>query len=68
MKFDQRLSASLRLPRESSLDIHYLRTARDSSLVVRLKATIFKRRESASYLGASVVEAVKLGSVAGRVF
>ncbi|HEV7700473.1 MAG TPA: hypothetical protein VGO43_09630 [Pyrinomonadaceae bacterium] len=65
---NQRLTASLRLPRESTLAVNYLRTSTGVALVLQLKTTIFKKRNAASYLGSSIVDATRLGNIAGRVY
>jgi len=64
----QRFTASLRLPRETSIQASYMNTVTGPAMLVQLRGSIFKRREAAAFLGAPVAEVNKLSSVAGRVY
>ena len=64
----ERVTATLKLPRWSSLQVNYINTDAGATMLVQLKGTLFRKRESAAYLNAPISEARNFGSVSGRVF
>lgn len=64
----QRVTTSLRLPRETSLQVSYTNTVSGAALLVQLRGAIFKRRNSSEFINAPLSEANSLGSVTGRVY
>ncbi|HEX9962197.1 MAG TPA: SdrD B-like domain-containing protein [Pyrinomonadaceae bacterium] len=64
----QRLSASVRLPRKNLLQISYLQTRGEPTLLVSLRGSLFKKRRAETLLGAPVSEINSYGSFSGRVY
>lgn len=64
----QRLSASVRLPRKNLLQISYLQTRGEPTLLVSLRGSLFKKRGTETVLGAPVSEINSYGSFSGRVY
>jgi hypothetical protein len=64
----QKLSANLRLPRESVLQLNYLDTASGPTILVKLRGLLFRKREANSYLNSLPSERNDYGRISGRVF
>ncbi|MGE3466123.1 MAG: SdrD B-like domain-containing protein [Pyrinomonadaceae bacterium] len=64
----ERLTASLVLPRESSLQVNYIHTKHGSTLLIQLRGTIFRKREAATFMNALPTEVNNFGTVMGRVY
>jgi hypothetical protein len=64
----ERLTGSVKLPRESSLQVNYVNTNAGPTLLVSVRGTIFRRREAASYADASVSVVNSFSTVSGRVY
>lgn len=64
----QRVTTSLRLPRETSLQVSYTNTVSGAAVLVQLRGAIFKRRNSADLVHAPLNEVNSLGSITGRVY
>jgi len=64
----QRLGASVSLPRQASLQVNYYNTNQGATLLVSLRGSIFKRRESASWANLPVSEINSFGKISGRVY
>ncbi len=64
----ERLSASLVLPRQTSLQVNYIQTGSGPTLLVSLRGTLFRRREGRMFLDSPVVEMNSFGRVSGRVY
>jgi hypothetical protein len=62
------LSASVRLPRKNLLQISYLQTRGEPTLLVSLRGSLFKKRRAETLLGAPVSEINSYGSFSGRVY
>lgn len=69
-KFDtyERFSASLNLPRETSLQVNYLQTNSGPTLLFRLRGNLFRKREATAYLNSLQSEVNNFSSVSGRVY
>jgi len=69
-KFDalQRLTAGIRLPRESSLQVSYTHSKSGPTLFVQLRGTLFRRNESSAFLNAPLSEVNNLSRISGRVY
>jgi hypothetical protein len=68
LRMDERLTASLRLPHESSVYLNFVRTSTGTALLVQLKTTLFRKRDAAAYIDSSVAAVAKLGGISGRIF
>ena len=64
----ERVTASLVLPRQTSLQVSYTHTNSGPTLLVQLRGSLFRRKEAAAYMNASTVEANNFGTVTGRVY
>lgn len=64
----ERISATLRLPRQNLLQVSYLQTNAGPTLLVSLRGTLFKKRQADTVLGAPVSEINSYGSFSGRVY
>ena len=62
------MTTSLRLPRETSLQVSYTNTVSGPAVLMQLRGAIFKRRNSSDFINAPLSEANLLGSVTGRVY
>ncbi|MEJ7623868.1 MAG: hypothetical protein WKF34_07725 [Pyrinomonadaceae bacterium] len=64
----ERLSASLSLPRKSSLQISYFHANGSSVVLASLKGTLFRKREASAFLDSPVSSMNEYGKVSGRVY
>jgi hypothetical protein len=64
----ERLSASLVLPRQTSLQVNYVQTGGGPTLLVSLRGTLFHKREGRVFLDSPVTEMNSYGKVSGRVY
>ncbi len=64
----ERVTASLNLPRQSSLQVSYMNSNAGPTLLVSVRGTLFRKKEAAAYLGASISEANSFAAVRGRVY
>ncbi|HEX8736559.1 MAG TPA: SdrD B-like domain-containing protein [Pyrinomonadaceae bacterium] len=64
----QRLNASVRLPRKNLLQISYLQTRGEPTLLVSLRGSLFKKRAAETMLDAPLSEINSYGSFSGRVY
>jgi hypothetical protein len=63
-----RATVSLALPRETSVQVSYLATEHNSTLMVSVRGTIFKKRHSAVLLDTDIGTANSYAGVHGRVY
>lgn len=63
-----RMSASFRLPRDTSVQLNYMQGSAGPVLLVQIKGALFKKRQASTYLNSTPTEVVRLGSVSGRVY
>lgn len=64
----ERLSASLILPRQTSLQVNYFHTNAGATVLVSLRGSLFRRREAIGFLDSPVSEMNSYGKVSGRVY
>jgi hypothetical protein len=64
----ERVTASVRLPRENALQVSYMHTVTGPAVLVQLRGSIFKRREAAAFVNAPVATANSLSTITGRVY
>lgn len=64
----ERLSASLTLPRQTSLEVSYFQSSAGPTLLVSVKGSLFRRREAAAYLGAPTESMNSFAKASGRVY
>ncbi len=64
----EKFTASLQLPRQSSLQLSYIRTITGSTLLVSVRGSLFRKRESGAYLNASASDVNSFAKVSGRVY
>ncbi len=64
----ERLTASLRLPRSTSLQVSYLQTNAGPTLLVGLRGSLFRKRRSDNVFNAPASEMNSYGSFSGRVY
>lgn len=64
----ERLTASLRLPRQTSLQISYTQTNAGPTLMLSLRGSLFRKREAQALGDALPSETNSFGKVAGRVY
>jgi len=64
----ERLSASLNLPKQTSLQVNYYQTGRGSTVLVSLRGSLFRRKESESYVNSPLSAVISYGKVSGRVY
>ncbi|MFL6331975.1 MAG: SdrD B-like domain-containing protein [Pyrinomonadaceae bacterium] len=68
VSLSERLSATLRLPRESALQLSYLQTQGGPTVLVSLRGSLFKKRSAERAADAPVRELGRYGSFSGRVY
>lgn len=68
LTISERLSATLRLPRSTSLQVSYLQTNAGSTLLFSLRGSLFRKRKSENSFNAPVSEMNSYGSFSGRVY
>ena len=64
----ERLSASLILPRQTSLQVNYFHTNSGPTMLVSLRGSLFRRKEASGFLNSPVSEINSYGEVSGRVY
>jgi hypothetical protein len=64
----KRLTATVRLPRQSLLQVSYLQTNAGATVLFSLRGALFKKRQAETVLGAPVSEINSYGSFSGRVY
>lgn len=64
----ERLSATLKLPRMTSLQVSYYQSSNNPTLMVSIKGLLFKKRESENFLASDPSKMNSYGSVSGRVY
>ena len=64
----ERLSATLRLPRSTSLQVSYLQTNAGPTLLVSLRGSLFGKRKSENAFNAPASEMNSYGSFSGRIY
>ena len=64
----ERLTASLQLPREASMQVSYVRTNSGPTLLLSIRGTLFKKREAGIFVDAGIAQANNFSSVSGRVY
>lgn len=64
----ERLTATVRLPRQNLLQVSYLQTNAGSTVLFSLRGSLFKKRQAETVLGAPVSEINSYGSFSGRVY
>ena len=64
----ERLSASIRLPRQTSLQVNYYQTNAGPTMLVSLKGSLFRRKEASAFLDSPASEMNSFGKVSGRVY
>ncbi len=64
----ERLTASVNLPRQTSLQVNYYQTGQGPTLMVSLRGSLFKKREAQMFLDSPAAEMNSYGKVSGRVY
>ncbi len=64
----ERITASLTLPRQTSLQVSYMNTNAGPTLLVSIKGSLFRKRESSAFLNAPLSEVNSFAKVSGRVY
>ena len=64
----ERLTASVVLPRQTSLQVSYIQTNAGPTLLVSVRGTLFRKREAAAFLNASASDINSFAKVSGRVY
>ncbi|MBP7416656.1 MAG: hypothetical protein KA831_08385 [Pyrinomonadaceae bacterium] len=64
----ERITASLTLPRQTSLQVSYMNTNAGPTLLVSIKGSLFRKRESSVFLNAPLSEVNSFAKVSGRVY
>ena len=64
----ERLSASVNLPRQTSLQVNYYQTDQGPTLLVTVRGSLFKKREARAFLDSPASEMNSYGKVSGRVY
>lgn len=64
----QRLSASVKLPRHTSLQVNYYQTNAGPTILINLKGSLFRRKEAEGFLESPVGEMNSFGKISGRVY
>jgi hypothetical protein len=68
LSLSERLSATLRLPRESALQLSYLQTRGGPTVLLSLRGSLLKKRSAGRAADAPVRELSQYGSFSGRVY
>jgi len=63
-----RFSASVALPRQTSLQVNYVQTSAGPTLLVSLRGTLFRKREGRAFLDSPATEMNAYSKVSGRVY
>ena len=64
----ERLTSSLSLPGQTSLQVSYLNTPTGPTLLVSVRGTLFRKREAAGFLNAAASEVNSFAKLEGRVY
>ncbi|MEJ7615935.1 MAG: SdrD B-like domain-containing protein [Pyrinomonadaceae bacterium] len=64
----ERVTASMRLPGQTALQVSYLQTNSGPVLMISLRGTLFRKHEAAAILNASTSEIKSYGAFSGRVY
>lgn len=64
----ERLTASVRLPRETSFQVNYINASNGQTLLVSLRGTLFRKRDSARLLDGTAQAANLYAGLRGRVY
>ena len=64
----EKLSASLNLPRATTLQISYFQNSSGPTLLVRVRGSLFRKRDAPAYLSASQAQVNRYGRITGRVY
>ncbi|HEV7646046.1 MAG TPA: hypothetical protein VGO50_19070 [Pyrinomonadaceae bacterium] len=64
----ERVSASVKLPRQTVLQVNYLQTSTGPTLLVNVRGTLFRKRSNTAFLDSPVAEMNSYGKVSGRVY
>ncbi|MEQ1924248.1 MAG: SdrD B-like domain-containing protein, partial [Pyrinomonadaceae bacterium] len=64
----ERVTASLTLPRQTSLQVSYMNTNAGPTLLVSIKGSLLRKRESSAFLNAPLSEVNSFAKVSGRVY
>ncbi len=68
VSLSERVSATVRLPRESSLQLSYLQTHGGPTLLLSLRGSLLKKRSAERAASAEVRELSQYGTFSGRVY
>jgi hypothetical protein len=64
----ERFTASMALPRGTSLQMSYIQTTAGPTMLVSLRGSLFRKREGRAFLDASVRDMNSFGKISGRVY
>ena len=64
----ERVTASLALPRQTSVQLSYTNSQQGGTLLLSVRGSLFRRHNSNTLLGSSVAEANSFAQVRGRVY
>jgi hypothetical protein len=64
----ERVSASLTLPRQTSLQLTYLQTNSGPTLLISLRGSLFRKRGTREFLSSAPAEMNSYGKMSGRVY
>lgn len=64
----ERFSASLSLPRQTSLQLTYLQTNTGPTMLISLRGSLFRKRGTREFLGSAPAEMNLYGKMSGRVY
>ncbi len=64
----ERVSASVKLPRQTVLQVNYLQASTGPTLLVSVRGTLFRKRSNTAFLDSPVAEMNSYGKVSGRVY
>ncbi len=64
----ERVSASVKLPRQTILQVNYLQAATGPTLLVSVRGTLFRKRGNPAFLDSPAAEMNSYGKVSGRVY
>lgn len=64
----QRLAASVNLPKHTSFQINYYKTAQGFTMLASLRGSLFKRKNSGSYVDSPLSSLNSYANVSGRVY
>lgn len=64
----ERLSVSVALPRQTSLQVNYIQTNTGPTMLLSLRGSLFRKREAQAFLSSSTKEMNSFARVSGRVY